>query len=195
VVSPAPCPSRQGSSRLLPPSHDSSPLGQRFDIGVRTAPVRAYRIPPILFFNPSGRNLAGRCIRPGPDGGGVAAGGSAGVAGRRGEARAAGARGGRKEARRGRGGQPPDGGGGADDGAAHQGPPRRVPRLRVQAQGELEVRGFDTLSPFFFILASMGGSDPSLLVMAFCHDSRGGVVLDVRAVVLLFFSSLRMFEH
>jgi hypothetical protein len=49
--------------------------------------------------------------------------------------------------------------------------------------------------PFFFILASMGGSDPSLLVMAFCHDSRGGVVLDVRAVVLLFFSSLRMFEH
>jgi hypothetical protein len=149
-----------------------------------------------FFFNPSGRNLAGRCIRPGPDGGGVAAGGSAGVAGRRGEARAAGARGGRKEARRGRGGQPPDGGGGADDGAAHQGPPRRVPRLRVQAQGELEVRGFDTLSPFFlFILASMGGSDPSLLVMAFCHDSRGGVVLDVRAVVLLFFSSLRMFEH
>jgi hypothetical protein len=104
-----------------------------------------------FFFNLSGRNLAGRCIRPGPDGGGVAAGGSAGVAGRRGEARAAGARGGRKEARRGRGGQPPDGGGGADDGAAHQGRPRRVPRLRVQAQGELEVRGFDTLSPFFFL--------------------------------------------
>jgi hypothetical protein len=102
------------------------------------------------------------------DGGGVAAGGRAGVAGRRaprgggggrgeGEERARGGsapvdrRLGEEEgARRGRRGQPSHGGGRADDGAAHQGGPRRLPRLRVQAQGELEVRSFRMLLFSYF---------------------------------------------
>jgi len=99
------------------------------------------------------------------DGGGVAAGGLAGVAGWRGPRGGGeegppggGARGGRapgegEEARRGLGGEPPDGGGRADDGAPHQGGPRRVPRLRVQAKGELEVRiRCFTVLPFVTLL-------------------------------------------
>ncbi len=94
------------------------------------------------------------------DGGGVAARGGAGGAGRGsgGEEEEEGAAGGRgsdggEGARWGRGGEPTDGGGGADDGAAHQGGPRGLPRLRVQAQGELEVRRGDSLVfVFFFFL-------------------------------------------
>ena len=107
--------------------------------------------------------MAGQ-LAVGFDGGGVAAGGLAGVAGWRGprgggeEGAPGGVRGGRapgdgEEARRGRGGESPDGGGRADDGAPHQGGPRRVPRLRVQAKGELEVRiRCFTVLPFVTLL-------------------------------------------